>query len=477
MAKDLRTFINQVLKTQPEGIRRVTRKVSPQFEISAILRKLQRQGENPLVIFERVEGSDTPVVTNVISENKRVSLALEVPEEEALRTFIQREENRISPKTVKDGPVKERVFTGNQVDLYQLPILTQCEKDGGAFVTAGVTIARNPDTGAFNSGTYRQMVHEKNILGIAIGGHAHLGNCLRKMESQGKGLPVVTYIGHHPLYMLGSQSRVPFGEDEMAVIGGLIEEPVELIACETVDLMVPAHAEIAIEGFIRPNERRWEGPFGEYTQYYGYARNSPVFEVTAITHREKPYYQDIFSVGPEHHLSTRLGREAVLYQKVRASCPSVLEVSMPLSGMCRLAAYVQIDKQYDGEAKMAALAALASDVFVKFAVIVDKDVNVRNEEEVLWAVATRTQPDQDTFFVPHCIGSRLDPSGYSVWSRQQRNGMNTKWAIDATKPVEAPFEELADVPKDVLDRIDLEDYFSGQQEARRSSGSGRASTH
>ncbi len=459
MAKDLRTFIDRVKETQPEGIRRVTREVDPHFEISAILRKLQRLGENPLVIFDRVKGSEFPVVTNVISENKRVALALETPEEEVLRTFIRREENRVPPRIVKDGPVKERVFIGDQVDLHRFPILTQCEKDGGAFVTAGVTIARNPDTGNLNSGTYRQMIHEKNLLGIAIGGHAHLGYCLRKMEKQGKGLPVVTYIGHHPLCMLGSQSRVAFGEDEMTVIGGLMEEPIDLVPCETVDLMVPAHAEIAIEGIIRPNERRWEGPFGEYTQYYGYARNSPVFEVTAITRREKPYYQDIFSVSPEHHTSTRLGREAVLYQKVRASCPSVRDVSMPLSGMCRLSAYVQIDKQYDGEAKMAALAALASDVFVKLAIIVDKDVNVHNEEEVLWAVSTRTQPDQDTFFVSNCIGSRLDPSGYSVWSRHERNGMNTKWAIDATKPVEAPFEEMADVPKDVLDRIDLGNYF------------------
>ncbi|MFQ5912065.1 MAG: UbiD family decarboxylase [Nitrospinota bacterium] len=465
MAKDLRTFIDRVQEMQPEGIRRVTREVSPEFEISAILRKLQQRGENPLVIFERVKGSDIPVVTNVIAEDKRVALALEAPEEEALWTFIRREENRIPPRTVKDGPVKERVLTGDDVDLYRLPIPTQCEKDGGAYVTAGVTIVRDPDTGAFNSGIYRQMLHEKNLLGMCFGTHAHIGHCYRKMESQGKGLPAVTYIGHHPVCLMGSQSRVPFGEDEMAVMGGLVEEPIDLVPCETVDLMVPAYSEIAIEGFIRPYERRWEGPFGEYTRCYGYARNSPVFEVTAITHREKPYYQDLFSVSPEHHLATRLGREAVLYQKVRASCPSVLDVSMPLSGMCRLAAYVQIDKQFDGEAKMAALAALASDVFVKLAVIVDKDVNVRNEEEVLWAVATRTQPDQDTFFVANSMSSRLDPSGYSVWNRHERNGMNTKWAIDATKPVEAPFEELADVPKEELDRINLGDYFEDLKQA------------
>lgn len=466
MAKDLRTFIEQVRRKQPQGIRRVTREVSPEYEIPGILRTLQRRGENPLLIFERVRGSDIPVVTNVVAESAKLALALEVPEKELLQTFIRREENRVPPRTVKDGPVKERVIRGDAVDLYQLPLVTQCEKDGGVFITAGVTVVRDPDTGAFNSGVYRQMRHDRNLLGMSFEPQSHLGYAYRKMESRGKGLPAVTYVGHHPVCLLGSQSRLPFGEDEMAVMGALLQEPIDLVPCETVDLQVPAYAEIAIEGIIRPLERRWEGPFGEFTRCYGYARNSPVFEVTAVTHREKPYYQDLFSVGPEHLWVARLGREAVLFQKVRASCPSVWDASMPLSGMCRMTAYVQIDKQYDGEGKIAALAALASDSFVKLAVIVDKDVDVRNEEDVLWAVATRTQPDQDTFFVPNCIGSRLDPSGYSVWSRHERNGMNTKWAIDATKPIEAPFEDLAEVPKEVLDRIDLGDYFEDGKEDR-----------
>jgi 2,5-furandicarboxylate decarboxylase 1 len=466
VAKDLRTFIDRVERDQPRGIRRVKREVSPEFEISAILRKLQHRGEYPLVIFERVKGSDIPVVTNVIAENPKLALTLEVPEEQLLQTFIRRETNPIPPKAVPDGPVKECVWTGKEVDLNRIPFVTQCEKDGGAFLTAGITIVRDPDTGAFNSGIYRQMLHERNILGMSFEPQSHLGYCYRKMEQQGKGLPAVTYLGHHPACQLGSQSRLPFGEDEMAVMGGLMDEPLELVPCETVDLMVPAYAEIAVEGIIRPGERRWEGPFGEYTMYYGYARNSPVFEVTAITHRKKPYYQDLFSVSPEHHMATKLGREAVLFQKVRTSCPSVLDVSMPLSGMCRMTAYVQINKQYDGEAKMAALAALASDAFVKLVVVVDKDVNIHREEDVHWAVATRTQPDQDTFFVPNSVGSRLDPSGYSVWSRHERNGMNTKWAIDATMPIEAPFEDLADVPKDILDRTNLGDYFEDLREKR-----------
>ena len=465
MPKDLRTFIDSAEKKLPGDVRRVKREVNPEFELCGILRELQNHGELPIVIFEKVKGSDIPLVVNLIADDPKLALALEVTERELLSTYIKREANPIPPKQVKDGPVRERVYTGQDVDLFGLPMTLQCEKDGGCFLTAGVTIVKDPETGAFNSGIYRQMRHERNLLGMSFEPQSHIGYCYRKMEREGKGLPAVTYLGHHPATLLGSQSKLPFGGDEMSVMGGLMEEPLELVPCETQDLMVPAYAEIAIEGVIRPHERRWEGPFGEYTWYYGFARNSPVFEVTAITHRENPYYQDLFSVFPEHLLAGRVGREAVLFQKVRASCPSVIDVSLPVSGVCRLTAYVQIDKQFDGEAKMAALAALASDAFVKLVVVVDKDVDVHNEKDVMWAVATRTQPDQDTFFVPNSVGSRLDPSGYSVWSRNERNGMNTKWAIDATTPIEAPFEEVADVPEEVLNRINLEDYFDDWKEA------------
>ncbi len=132
---------------------------------------------------------------------------------------------------------------------------------------------------------------------------------------------------------------------------------------------------------------------------------------------------------------------------------------MPISGLCRFHAYVQIAKEYDGEGKLAALAALASDSFVKLAVIVDEDVDINNDSEVLWAIATRTQPDRSTFFVPDIAGSRLDPCSYSVWNRHDKDSLTTKWGIDATKPIEAPFEERADVPKEIWEKIDLGEYI------------------
>jgi 2,5-furandicarboxylate decarboxylase 1 len=225
--------------------------------------------------------------------------------------------------------------------------------------------------------------------------------------------------------------------------------------------MVPASAEVVFEGRILPGERRPEGPYGEFTWYYGLERPSPVMEVTAITHRHDAIYHHLFAAHPEHNLTGRLGREAVLYKRVRAAMPGVNDVHMPMSGICRFHAYVQIKKEYDGAGKIAALAALASDPFVKLAVVVDEDVDIHNDAEVLWAIATRTQPDRDTFFVPDSATSRLDPASYSIWSRWEKDTMNTKWAIDATMPVEAPFEERADVPREIWEPMDLSQYIEG----------------
>jgi 2,5-furandicarboxylate decarboxylase 1 len=182
-------------------------------------------------------------------------------------------------------------------------------------------------------------------------------------------------------------------------------------------------------------------------------------EVTAITYRRDAIFHHLFAAHAEHNLTGRLGREAVLYKRVKAIVTSVTDVFLPMSGVCRFHAYVQIDKEYDGEAKLAALAALSSDSFVKLAVIVDKDVDIHYEDVVMWAIATRTQPDRDTFFVPETATSRLDPASYSIWSRWEKDSMNTKWAIDATMPIEAPYEERADVPRSYWENLNLSEYL------------------
>jgi 2,5-furandicarboxylate decarboxylase 1 len=304
------------------------------------------------------------------------------------------------------------------------------------------------------------MILGPNELGMSYEKHTHIGHIHRKYEPNGEPLPTAVFVGHHPACMLGSQSKLPFGTDEYETMGGLLGEPLDVVKCKTVDLLVPAYAEVVFEGYILPEVRKPEGPFGEFTWYYGLERTSPVFQVTAITYRQDAIYQHLFAAHPEHNYTGKLGRESILYKRVKSVVPTVRDVRMPMSGICRFTAYVQIAKEYDGEGKIAALAALASDPFVKLAVVVDEDVNVNSDSDVLWAVATRTQPDLATFFVQNSAVSRLDPAAYSIWNRVEKDTMNTKWAIDATKPIEAPFEERADVPREMWEDLDLSDYIA-----------------
>jgi len=459
VAKDLRTFLSRLEERAPEELARVSRPVGADFELTGILRKLQAERRYPLVLFEEIKDRKLRVVSNVLGSERLLAEALETSPHELTRTYIDRENARLPVEVVDRAPVQEVVLRGDDIDLYEMPIVVNCEKDSGAFITAGVTTVRVPETNNHNSGIYRMQVHSKNQLGMSYEKHTHIGRVHRFHESQGEALEAATWVGHHPACLLGCQSKIPYGEDEYEVMGGLLNEPLQVTKGVTVDVMVPACAEIVFEGRILPDVRLPEGPFGEFTWYYGLERSSPVMEVTAITHRSDAMFHHLFAAHPEHNLTGRLGREAVLYKRVQASVPSVTDVFLPMSGICRFHAYVQIRKEFDGAGKLAALAALSSDPFVKLAVVVDEDVDIHNDAEVLWAIATRTQPDRDTFFVPESATSRLDPASYSIWSRWEKDTMNTKWAIDATMPVEAPFEERADVPRRFWEDLELTDWL------------------
>lgn len=460
MAKDLRSFLTRLEERLPQELLRVARPVDPVFELTGVLRKLQSERRYPAVLFENIKGRKLRVVSNLLGSTALLAEALETTVDRLTATYIEREDKRIPVDVVENGPVHDVVLTGDDIDLYEMPIITNCEKDGGAFISGGISTVRNPETGVHNSGIYRMMVHSKNTLGISVEQHAHIERIRRRQEDQNSPLEIITWAGHHPACLLGSQSKVPFGEDEYEVMGGLLQEALPVVKGVTVDVHVPAFAEVAIEGQILPNDRLPEGPFGEFTWYYGLERPNPVVKVTAITYRQDAIYHHLFAAHPEHNLTGALGRESVLYKRVKTVVPSVQAVHLPMSGICRFTAYVKIAKEYDGEGKLAALAALASDPFVKLAVIVDEDVDIYNDAEVLWAIATRTQPDRATFFVPETAVSRLDPAVYSVWSRWEKGTINTKWAIDATKPFDAPFEERADVPREVWERMDLQDYLA-----------------
>lgn len=459
LAKDLSFFLKQVQEKEPKDFVTVHREVDPEFELCGVVRKFQEQERYPVVYFEKVKGTKFPVVSNLFASRSRLAMAFGIGEENLLRDYIAKEDKRVQSKVVSDGPVKEKVVKGKNLDLGFLPHIVHCEKDAGPYITSGVSVFRDPDTGAYDTGIFRLQYAGKNKFRVLYGDYSKAMHVIRKHESKDKPTEMAFFIGHHPASVLTSQTKVPLGMDEFAVMGGLLGEPVELVECETVGLRVPAHAEIVIEGRILPNTREPEAPFGEYTWYYGLERMSHVLEVTAVTHRSNPIYHDIFSAHPDHNMAAKIQREAVVYKRIKLAVPTVKDVELPLSGNCRHTAYVSIRKDYDGQGKMASMAALAADPMIKLAVIADADIDVRNEQEVWWAVATRTQADRAITMVTESYIAELDPSAHNIRSRSERGSLNTKWAIDATMPVDQPFQQRADVPEKFWKQIDLQDYL------------------
>ena len=461
MPRDLRSYLGELERKLPGEIVHVDREVDPKFELPGVLRKLQELNQYPAAFFAKVKGSSFPVISNIFCSTNRLALALRADPETLIGDYLKLEGKLVRPKVVRKAPVHENVITGRSVDLGKLPIVTHCEKDAGPYITCGVAVMKDPDTGIYDVGIFRIQVKGRNKLGVLYGAYSKAARIIRKNEANGKPTEVAVFIGHHPACVLTSQTKVPVDVDEFWVMGGILGEPVELVNAKTIAVRVPARAEFVLECEIQPGVLEPEGPFGEYPWYYGHERLSHVLKVKAITHRNGAIYHDLFSAHPDHNMAAKVQREAVLYKRVKQSVPGVKNVSLPVSGTCRHTGYVSIRKDFDGQGKIAAMAALISDPMMKMAVIVDDDVDVTNESEVWWAVTTRAQPDKAVFMVPDAYVSELDPSAYSIKDRTRRDYLNTKWAIDATKPVGLPFEERADVPADAWRNIDLNDYLPG----------------
>ncbi|MBI3076906.1 MAG: UbiD family decarboxylase [Deltaproteobacteria bacterium] len=464
--KDLRSFLSYLEKHHPDELIRVRRKeVDPTWEVPAVIRRFQEDNKFPAVLFERVKNSKLPVLTNLVASRVRLGATFETTVENAMWEYTRRESQPIKPVMVSNGPVRDVKMIGDEVDLTKLPICFHSEKDAGLYITPGLFFVKDPDTGVINCGMYRMMLKDKNTFGVSIGPHSHAAHIQHKYESRGMDMPFVCALGHHPALVLGTQARMSIDESELDVMGGLLGEPVQLVPCETVDLPVPAWAEIAIEGMLKAGVREPEAPFGEFTWYYGPQRNNPVLQVSAITMRHDAIFHDLFSPYIEHNYCALLSMESVVYRRVKQTIPGLKAVVLPESGTCRFIAYLQMKKTFDGYGRNACLAALAADPFIKIAVAVDEDINPYNEREVLWAIVTRSQPDRDWFFVPYSSVCRLIPSGYTYTSRvggarHEGDSMDTKVGIDATMPKEVPFYERSDVRRSDWEKIQLEEYLS-----------------
>jgi 2,5-furandicarboxylate decarboxylase 1 len=477
MAKNLRDFIKLLKEKAPEELMSGEKLIDSKFEATTVIRKLELVNQYPMAIFKNVknikgERSPFPLVINMFATRRKLALAIDLdPHQWKMELpfeLTKRYGKVISPQTVdkKEAPVKEVIKKGSEVDLYDFPIPVHHAKDGGPYILGGSAVTKNPETGVYNVALLRIHVKEKNRVVVHAEPHHHSGMIVRSYINKGKPCPFAVVIGHHPSFYLGSQWEGPFGRNEYEIIGGAMQEPLRLTPSETWgnDFLVPADAEIIMEGEVLPGQVDDEGPIGEHTRYYktvlsnGKIEKStdPVARFHAITHRKDAYYLTTFNGHPDQGLIGAIPKEAAIYEIARRSVPGLKAVHLTPGGVNRYICYLSMDQRVSGEAKDAILAAFIGDWHIKYSIAVDSDVDIFNDAEVLWAISTRTQPHQDTFVIPEAMGSPLDPT---VGSRGTRT-LTSRMGIDATKPVAEPFSEVCEVPKDLLEKMKVEEYLS-----------------
>jgi 4-hydroxy-3-polyprenylbenzoate decarboxylase len=445
--RDLREFLTRL---EREGeLHRITAEVDPILEITEITDRVTK-AVGPALLFEHPKGSRVPLVINLLGSQRRMNLALEVGDIEEIaqrvRSFLDiqtpqgfldkvkmlpklAELGSFFPKTVRSGPCKE-VIHKDDLSLSFFPILKCWPQDGGRYITWPMVITRNPETGKRNVGCYRMQVFDDRTTGMHWQTQKHGAEHFRSARAQNKSekLEVAVAIGSDPATALAGILPVPPDLDEFTFSGFLRRDAVELVRCETVDLEVPANAEIVLEGFVNLSEMRTEGPFGDHTGFYSLEGEYPVFHLTCITHRKDPLYLTTL-VGPPVQEDFFMGHaiERIFLPVMRMQYPEIVDVSMPAEGIFQNLMIVAIRKSYPGHARkiMNAIWSLGQAMFTKVIVVVDHDVNVQNHREVVWKALCAIDPQRDIEFV---LGP-VDTLEHAA--RMQDFG--SKMGIDATR--------------------------------------------
>ncbi|MBI2848618.1 MAG: UbiD family decarboxylase [Chloroflexi bacterium] len=444
---DLREFI-AYLKGRGE-LQEIEAPVDKSWEVGTICREnFDRQG--PALVFKRVGDFSTPLVVGVLGTVKRYAMALGVPVD--MRAIAQKWEEAyrgpIKPIKVGNAPCKE--VRMERVNLWAdpFPIPLWHHLDGGPFLgTFHVIVTKDPETGWLNCGTYRNQIFTGDKLGCTILPSRHIGQHWQKWKDLGKPMPVAIAIGVEPYLNVVSVAAVPAGVDEFDVAGGLKGEPVHVVEAETSDLLIPASAEIIIEGEV-PHDEFYpkEGPFGEFWGYMGLAQsNKPIIRVKAVTHRRNPFFQGTYEGRPpnESTVASGIGWSMAMKEHLqKAGIPGIIDVSL-LSGGCAAGhAVVTIKKTYTGQVRDVLGHVLGHpNLHCKHCVVVDEDIDPWNLQQVAWAITTRVQAGRDIVIISNGKTSILDPSQVP-----SRKGWSDLLGIDATKPVEAYEREGEEFP-------------------------------
>lgn len=442
--KDLREFM---AACQADVIE-VNRYVNLDLEMGKALRKNYAHKSSIIVFHEN--GTEYPVVAGIFGNRERALKAFNATNETINDIFINGLNKPIAPVLVQNAPCQEVVITGEDIDITKLPIPKFADTDGGPYLTAGITVSRDPETGATDVGHFRFQVHDKNHFGYFAQPFHRFGKNVLKAKAQGKDrLEAAIVIGTEPVLGYTCQiKQVADDTDDFYLCGGLRGEAVELVKCKTIDLEVPATAEfvIEIEVIFDEMQNRMEGPLGEYTGYMTPASPKHVCRVKAITHRKNPYFQVLLTGKPvtENHILKNIPFEASFMNAIKKQYPTVKDVAITPSGGVQLYMAISMAQRYAGEARSLILNAMSSNVRPKWIIVTDPDIDVHNSAEVEWAMAFRTNPAKDLIIVGGVPSAPLDPSSTNGELLALRT--NDTVGVDATLPFgDKEFPEVADV--------------------------------
>jgi UbiD family decarboxylase len=406
------------MKIDGENIIEITEELSSEFEVAKVLRKYPKD----TVIVKNVKGFDIPVISGICNTRDKIAKSINCEVSEITEKIIEAMEKPIKVDKFTDFSEYDNL----EVDLDKIPILTHYKRDGGAYITAGVVFARDPETGVQNASIHRMMVLDNKRLVIRIVPR-NLYTYFQRAQKLGEDLDIAIAIGMDPAILLASTTSIPIDYDEMDVANAFKGGELELIKCG--DLNVP-QADIILEGKISVTETVAEGPFVDLTDTYDIIRDQPIINLETMHIKKDAVYHAIIPAGFEHKLLQGLPQEPRIFKAVKNAVPTVENVVLTEGGCCWLHAVVSIRKQTEGDGKNAIMAALSAHPSLKHCVVVDTDVNVFDAEDVEYAISTRVKGDRDIMIVPNVRGSSLDPVAES-------DGTTTKIGVDATKSLKS----------------------------------------
>ena len=442
--KDMRELLNW-LESRGE-VAHIKREVDTEYEIPAVARQIHRK-YGKAVFFENVKGSKLPVVSYILNDRKAIAKSLNMQTEKMVHQWSAREDGQLPYKVIETAPVQEVVET--EPNLYDYPLCLHSEGNNGHYITGGVLLAKHPESGIINASFNRCQLAGKDKLRVRMMPPQHLGVLFETCENQGKPLEIAIVIGASPAVMYSGASKVPLNRDELEFAGALANEQVEVVKCKTLDLLVPANAEVVIEGHVIPGVREDEGPFGEFTDSYVPVMKNHVFKVTAITRRKDAIWHDIGAGYEEDIRLLGLPIESELFNHIRkfANPEDILDI---VASPFVFGAFIRLKKRTEEQPKNILLSALAAYSWTQFVVVVDEDVDIHNPNDIFWAIQTRCCPEKDVMVIP----------GVSSYTREDVKDENIgKFGIDATAPLHKKhIYKRRTNPMDAT--LNLKDYYT-----------------